>query len=265
MIGPAARPSVAVRAALAVAIVGGVIAIRAPLMDLPLERDEGEYAYIAWRMAAGETPYLDWFDQKPPAVFLAYRLALALPGDPIVAIRAVAGLFAAASALALFGLARSLLGPVAAGVAALLLAFLSADPMGQGPVAKTEIFMLPWILVAALIAFPMLGDPRPRIGVAAVIGLSLGVATAFKQVAAVNAAFLLVVCAWRAPRGSRLAAAARFGAGMAAGGIAVWAGILLWFALRGGLAAALDAILLHNLAYASELGWGSAGACSGSM
>jgi 4-amino-4-deoxy-L-arabinose transferase-like glycosyltransferase len=259
VIGPAARPSVAVRAALAVAIVGGVIAIRAPLMDLPLERDEGEYAYIAWRMAAGETPYIDWFDQKPPAVFLAYRLALALPGDPIVAIRAVAGLFAAASALALFGLARSLLGPVAAGVAALLLAFLSADPMGQGPVANTEIFMLPWILVAALIAFPMLGDPRPRIGVAAVIGLSLGVATAFKQVAAVNAAFLLVVCAWCAPRGSRVAAAARFGAGMAAGGIAVWAGILLWFALRGGLAAALDAILLHNLAYASELGWAERG------
>ena len=32
--------------------------LRAPLWDLPLERDEGEYAYIAWRMAAGETPYL---------------------------------------------------------------------------------------------------------------------------------------------------------------------------------------------------------------
>ncbi len=36
-----------------------VIAIRAPLMDLPFERDEGGYAYIAWRMTLGETPYLD--------------------------------------------------------------------------------------------------------------------------------------------------------------------------------------------------------------
>jgi len=55
-----------------------VIAIRAPLMDLPLERDEGGYAYIAWRMTLGETPYLDWFDQKPPGIFAAYRVALSL-------------------------------------------------------------------------------------------------------------------------------------------------------------------------------------------
>ncbi|HKA15184.1 MAG TPA: glycosyltransferase family 39 protein, partial [Myxococcota bacterium] len=100
------------------------IALRAPLFDLPLERDEGEYSYIAWRLAAGETPYADWFDQKPPGVFLAYRLALAWAGGSVAGIRAVAALVGAVSALALFGLARALLGPTAAALAALLFVFL---------------------------------------------------------------------------------------------------------------------------------------------
>ena len=141
------------------AIALGAVAMRAPLFDLPLERDEGEYAYIAWRLGAGETPYLDWFDQKPPGVFFAYRAALALPGDPVVAIRAVAALFCAGSAVALFALVRALLGSAAAaGVAALLYVFLSADPLLQGPIANTEIFMAPWILAAALLSLRVFGS-----------------------------------------------------------------------------------------------------------
>jgi hypothetical protein len=59
-----------------------VLLIRAPLLDVPFERDEGEYAYVAWRLDSGELPYLDWFDQKPPAIFWIYRLALALWRSP---------------------------------------------------------------------------------------------------------------------------------------------------------------------------------------
>ncbi len=125
-----------------------VIAIRAPLMDLPLERDEGGYAYIAWRMTLGETPYLDWFDQKPPGIFAAYRVALSLSDDAVVAIRALAAVFSAASSIALFYLVRALLGVGAGLMSALLLAFLSADPMIQGSIANTELFMLPGIVVA---------------------------------------------------------------------------------------------------------------------
>jgi 4-amino-4-deoxy-L-arabinose transferase-like glycosyltransferase len=229
------------------------IALRAPLFALPLERDEGEYAYIAWQLGAGETPYLDSFDQKPPGVFLAYRIALAWPGDALVAIRVEGALFAAAGALALFGLARALLGPVAGAVAALLLAFLSADPMLQGPIANTEIFMVPWIVAAALLTVRSLGDARPPLVAAVAVGLLLGVATAFKQVAVVNAPFFLAVCAWRAPRGARVRATARFAAAIAAGALLVWGIFLLWFWRRGALAPALDAIVLHNLEYASDL------------
>ena len=87
-----------------------VLSIRAPLMDLPLERDEGEYAYIAWRMDQGEMPYRDWFDQKPPGVFFAYQAALAMPGEAVVNFRIVAAIFAAAASVALFVLLRGFFG-----------------------------------------------------------------------------------------------------------------------------------------------------------
>src|SRR5437879_12287357 len=82
-----------------------VVAVRAPLLGIPLERDEGEYAYIAWRLGHNELPYRDWVDQKPPAVFWTYRAALALPLDPIRAVHLAALLFSAASSCALFFLA----------------------------------------------------------------------------------------------------------------------------------------------------------------
>ena len=59
------------------------MAIRLPLLDIPLERDEGEYAYIAWRLGHHELPYRDWVDQKPPGIFWVYRLALDLPFESI--------------------------------------------------------------------------------------------------------------------------------------------------------------------------------------
>src|SRR6266480_996572 len=79
-----------------------VAAVRAPLLPIPLERDEGEYAYVAWRLGYDELPYRDWVDQKPPAVFYVYRFALSLPFEPIRAVHLVGLLFTAASACALF-------------------------------------------------------------------------------------------------------------------------------------------------------------------
>ena len=54
--------------------------LRWPVADVPLERDEGEYAYIAQRWLRGKVPYRDAFDQKPPGVFVAYAVIETLIG-----------------------------------------------------------------------------------------------------------------------------------------------------------------------------------------
>ena len=119
-----------------------VSAVRIPLLGIPFERDEGEYAYIAWRLGHHELPYRDWVDQKPPAIFWVYRAALALPIDPIRAVHFSALIFSAASASALFFLARRFMNRLLAFIAAAVFILLSADPWIQGTAANTEIFML---------------------------------------------------------------------------------------------------------------------------
>src|SRR5436853_2153373 len=101
--GAIARRPLLLALALIIAITA---AARAPLLSVPFERDEGEYAYIGWRLGAGELPYRDWIDQKPPGIFWIYRLALSLPGDPVRAVHLAALICSAASACALFLLAR---------------------------------------------------------------------------------------------------------------------------------------------------------------
>ena len=77
-------------------------AVRVPLLGIPFERDEGEYAYIAWRLGHHELPYRDWIDQKPPGIFWIYWLALQLPLDPIRSVHCMGLLWSAASAGAFF-------------------------------------------------------------------------------------------------------------------------------------------------------------------
>ena len=87
------------RFALVVVAALAFVVPRLPFISVPLERDEGEYAYIAQRMLEGDVPYRDAFNQKPPAVFVAYLGAFLLLGRSIEAIHAFAHLWTAVTAL----------------------------------------------------------------------------------------------------------------------------------------------------------------------
>jgi hypothetical protein len=230
-----------------------VIAIRAPLMDLPLERDEGGYAYIAWRMTLGEMPYLDWFDQKPPGVHAVYRLAVSFADNVVVAIRALAAVFSAVSSIALFYLVRALLGTGAGLMSALLLAFLLADPMIQGSIANTELFMLPGIIIATLLVLRAMDSAKTPIVTSLAAGIAIGIAIAFKQVAVLNVPFFLLAFGLRVRGPDRWRRLIVFTTWMGLGVALVWGPILAWLQLRGALGAAIDATFLHNLSYAGAL------------
>src|SRR3989304_6048980 len=62
------------------------LAFRAGALDLPLDRDEGAYAYIGSKLIHGTVPYRDAFDHKPPGVYFFYALATLGP-DTVTGIR----------------------------------------------------------------------------------------------------------------------------------------------------------------------------------
>src|ERR1051326_3081130 len=58
-----------------------VFAIRARLRQMPLERDEGEYAYAGQLILHGVPPYKDAYNMKLPGTYAAYALIMAVFGQ----------------------------------------------------------------------------------------------------------------------------------------------------------------------------------------
>ena len=234
---------------LAASLVLIVTAIRLPLLPIPLERDEGEYAYIAWRLGYNELPYRDWFDQKPPAVFYVYRFALILPLEPIRAIHFVALLFSATSACALFFLGLRFMGRFWAWLAGALFALLAADPSVQGTAANTELFML-CPLILSQIAFVTAANTQKKTVLFMVLaGALTGVALMFKQVAIVNWLLMPALYPIFVRGENRWRAAISFAAWSATGLLTVLGFVVLYFFAHGGLRDFVENVFTHNLQY----------------
>jgi 4-amino-4-deoxy-L-arabinose transferase-like glycosyltransferase len=239
---------------LATGLVVIVAAVRVPLLPLPLERDEGEYAYIAWRLAHNELPYRDWVDQKPPAIFYVYRFALSLPFEPVRAIHFVGLLFAAASVCAVFLLGLRFMHRFWAWLGAALFTVLGVDPLVQGTAANTELFMVcPLIFsqIAFLAAARKSGGNLPLMVLA---GALTGIAFMFKQVAIMNWFFLIAMYPVFAGGEKRWRAAVSFVVWSATGLLGVLGLVVVYFRTRGGLTEFVDNVFVHNLEYIGVVG-----------
>ena len=63
-----------------------VIAIRIRLLGIPLERDEGEYAYAGQLILQGIPPYKLAYNMKFPGTYAAYAVIMSIFGQTIVGI-----------------------------------------------------------------------------------------------------------------------------------------------------------------------------------
>src|SRR3954454_20677584 len=85
-------------------------AIRLRLLDLPLERDEGEYAYAGQLMLQGIPPYKLAYNMKFPGVYAAYALIMWIFGQTSIGIHLGLLIVNVASIVTVFLIARRLTG-----------------------------------------------------------------------------------------------------------------------------------------------------------
>jgi len=108
----------------------GTTAIRIRLLDMPLERDEGEYAYAGQLLLQGVPPYLQVYTMKWPGTHAAYALIMAVFGQTAAGIHLGLILVAIATAVLVFLLARRLYGDVAGAVRCRNIRFALGQPSG---------------------------------------------------------------------------------------------------------------------------------------
>src|SRR3989454_7804842 len=119
-----------------------VTIIRIRLREMPLERDEGEYAYSGQLILQGIPPYKLSYNMKLPGIYAAYALIMLFFGQTAAGIHLGLLVVNAASILLVFFLARKLLGPSAGIVSAMTFAVLSMSVSVLGLAAHASHFVV---------------------------------------------------------------------------------------------------------------------------
>lgn len=161
---------------LAVLVFFAVIRIR--LLDIPLERDEGEYAYFGQLILQGIPPFKLAYNMKLPGTYAAYAVIMALFGQTPSGIHFGLLLVNAATSILIFFLAKRLLDEPAGFVAAAAYALISAGIAVMGFQAHATHFVA-LTAVAGILIF--VRNTSRRLPGFFWSGLLLGVAFVMKQ------------------------------------------------------------------------------------
>jgi 4-amino-4-deoxy-L-arabinose transferase-like glycosyltransferase len=174
--------------------------IRLQLIHVPLERDEGEYAYAAQLILQGVPPYSEVYSMKMPGMYAIYALILALLGQTHSAIHLGLLLVNGATVLLVFFLARRVFDPLSAVVASASFALLSVSQPVEGIFANAEHFVILPTVGGALLLFHATESDRPKLLFWS--GLLFGTAFMIKQHGGAFAAFASQVVAILGERSS---------------------------------------------------------------
>jgi hypothetical protein len=168
--------------------------IRAHFLDVPLERDEGEYAYVGQLLLQGVLPFKLAWNMKLPGTYAAYALFMGLFGQTIAGVRLGLLLANGATTVLLYLLGRRLLGIAGGITSAAAFACLSLSPGLHGPFAHANHFALPFGIAGALV---LLSTEQSRGGLRFFSsGLLFGLGILMKQPAAVFPVFGLAWLSW---------------------------------------------------------------------
>jgi hypothetical protein len=168
--------------------------VRVRLREMPLERDEGEYAYAGQLMLHGIPPYKLAYNMKLPGTYAAYALIMAVFGQTASGIHLGLTLVNAASIVLVFLVGRRLLDEVAGVAAAIAYALMSLSPAVLGLQAHATHFVVLPALAGSFILLRAVESGR--LASLFVSGVLFGIAFVMKQHGALFGAFGLCYLIW---------------------------------------------------------------------
>ncbi len=178
---------------LLVVLFSGMIRLR--LLDFPLERDEGEYAYGGQLILQGIAPYQLCYSMKLPGTAAAYALFMALFGQTPSGVHLGLLLVNSASIILIYFLARRIFDRLAGMVACASFAVLSIGPSVFGFAGHaTQFVVLPAIGGILILLKAMDSENLPMFFWS---GLLLGLAFLMKQPGVFFVLFALFYLAFR--------------------------------------------------------------------
>jgi hypothetical protein len=164
---------------LALIVFGLVIAIRIRLLGIPLERDEGEYAYAGQLILQGIPPYKLAYNMKFPGTYVGYAVLMSMFGQTITGVHLGLLVVNAATAVLIFFLGRRLANSTLGLAAAMSYAVLSVSPSVLGFAGHATHFVLLPVLGGTLLLLN--SRDRQTVGRIFASGLLFGIGLLMKQ------------------------------------------------------------------------------------
>ena len=156
-----------------------IIFVRVRLLDIPLERDEGEYAYMGQLILQGIPPYSEAYNMKFPGTYLMYAGIMAVFGQTIQGIHIGLLLVNCAAILLVYLLARKVMDDFPAAIAGGTYALLSLSSSVLGFAAHaTHFVILPALGGVLLLLYAI---ERERLHLYFLSGTLLGISFITKQ------------------------------------------------------------------------------------
>jgi hypothetical protein len=153
--------------------------VRIRLLDQPLERDEGEYAYAGQLMLQGVPPYKLAYNMKLPGTYAAYAVMMSLFGETAAGIHIGLTFVNTATIIMVFLLGRKFFGDIAGTSAAAAYALLSISPSVFGIAAHANHFVVFFALAGILVLLRAVTNENRRTYFLS--GLLLGTGFLMKQ------------------------------------------------------------------------------------
>jgi 4-amino-4-deoxy-L-arabinose transferase-like glycosyltransferase len=167
---------------LSAAAVAFVLLLGLPTIIIPFATDQVWFALGARTILDGDQLYRDYWDQKPPLIYLLYAVPFALFGEHMEAVRVMDLANTVLAMGAIFLLTRRFFSERAGIFAAGFYGFTYLTSAGFDGLAETESFMaLP--LALAFYLYRPRDDRKDAVFLAVASGLLLGIAFAFKTTA----------------------------------------------------------------------------------
>jgi hypothetical protein len=177
-----------------------VFAIRVRLADMPLERDEGEYAYAGQLILEGIPPYKEAYNMKLPGTYAAYAVIMAVFGQTPTGIHLGVALVNACTIALMFLIGRRLLDEPAGLVAAAAFGLMSTSPSVLGLAGHATHFVTFFAMFGLYFLLRLDQGAGKRVMAAALSGLCFGLAFLMKQHGVFFGIFgaLYIFWCWRA-------------------------------------------------------------------
>src|SRR6476659_1938066 len=164
---------------LAVAVFSLTTAVRIRLLGIPLERDEGEYAYAGQLLLQGIPPYKLAYSMNFPGTYVAYAITMFLFGQTITAIHLGLLFVNSATSALIFFIGKRLLNSTVGIAAAVSYALLSLSPSVLGLAGHATHFVVLPVLGGAFLLLNQ--QNQLRRGRLFLSGLLMGLGVLMKQ------------------------------------------------------------------------------------